>query len=37
MKKLKKNNIVNFPTSLTDGEKEIEASKNKEFELWPCE
>ena len=25
MKKLKKNNIVNFPTSLTDGEKEIEA------------
>ena len=25
MKKLKKNNIVNFPSSLTDGEKEIEA------------
>ena len=25
MKKIKKNNIVNFPSSLTDGEKEIEA------------
>ena len=25
MKKLKKNNIVNFPTSLSDGEKEVEA------------
>ena len=25
MKKLKKNNIVNFPSSLSDGEKEIEA------------
>tara|TARA_B100000686_G_C16541645_1_gene837775 strand:+ start:8 stop:703 length:696 start_codon:yes stop_codon:yes gene_type:complete len=25
MKKLKKNNVVNFPTSLSDGEKEVEA------------
>ncbi len=25
MKKIKKNNIVNFPSSLTDGEKEVEA------------
>ena len=25
MKKLKKNNIVNFPSSLSDGEKEVEA------------
>ena len=25
MKKLKKNNIVSFPSTLTDGEKEIEA------------
>ena len=25
MKKLKKDNIVNFPTSLSEGEKEVEA------------
>ena len=25
MKKLKKSNIVNFPSSLSDGEKEVEA------------